>query len=84
VKKEYVLNIGNFNTRMIILGIGLTAVAISTYKCNKKFSFYKFIYLIFILVQPGLKRTIRNMTFSYFGFGLVVAPEIYNPFLSTN
>lgn len=52
---------------MIILGIGLTAVAISTYK-----------------LQPGLKRTIRNMTFSYFGFGLVVAPEIYNPFLSTN
>jgi hypothetical protein len=42
-------------------------------------------YYIYInLASTGLFPIIRNSVLTYFGLGLVVAPEIYNPLLVNN
>lgn len=57
------------------MGLSTLAVVSLTKRCKKIIRYFIF------LVSSGLLPVIRNSVITYFGLGLVVAPEIYNPWL---
>lgn len=48
---------------------------------NVFYILYNNLFIIIFIVDKSYKILLRNSSFAYFGFGTILVPEVFNPFL---